>query len=362
MKTTILFIINLLVLSNILASEGGDFKDSKLFTKIVKSSSDFELEITTKHGNISIETWEKDSISIEAKVEVQTSNLDRLKSILDDININFSSHTDYLAVTTEWNDASKGIKNDILKIFGEQSVKVNYIIKVPSSISMDINNKYGNINMGNFNGELKLNVSHGNISVRNITKLKSIKLKYGKLRAKKISKGDIYVRFAKVKIDEVDNLDIDCASSEVEIKNANRLVIKSLSDEIEIENANYVQVNASFSDIEIEKLKNSIKGKIKHGNLGIDLVNDYFSEISLNGQNTDIELNFTPSSSFEYFVQLEKGESFIVPSNGNNLKTEDYFDNIHQYEGTFSKGTYKENSPKIRIIAKHSFVQFDINQ
>lgn len=361
MKTIILLIINLLIITHLLAKDDSDFEDSKVFTKAFKSTSDFELEITNKHGNVSIETWDKDSVFIEATIKVETSNLDRLESMLDNINIDFSPHTDYLAVTTEWNDAGKGIKNDILKIFGEQSVNVNYKIKVPGNISVDINNKYGNVEMVNFDGKVKLDVSHGDINVRNLTKLKTIKLKYGKLKAKKISTGDIYARFSKIRIDEVDNIDLDCASSEIEIEQANRVVIKSLSDEIEIENVNTVQINATFSDIEIEKLETSVKGNIKHGNIDIDLVNDSFSEISLNGQNTDIELNFTVNSSFEYFVQLEKGESFIIPSSGNNLKADNSFDNIHQYEGTFAKETFKDNSPKIRIIAKHSFVQFDIN-
>ena len=222
-------------------------------------------------------------------------------------------------------------------------------------------NKYGNIIMGSFEGKLKLNVSHGDINARNLAQLKSIKLKYGKLKAKSVKKGDIYARFAKIRIDEVENIDLDCASSEVEIEKANRIVIKSLSDEIEVEKANSIQINSSFSDIEIEELNTSIKGNVKHGSLDVDLVHHSFNEISLNGQNTDIELNFTPNSSFEYFVQLEKGESFIVPSNGNNLKADNSFDNIHQYEGTFSRETLSENLPKIRIIAKHSFVQFDIN-
>lgn len=361
MKITILFIINVLVVINILAKDDNEFEDSKTYTKIVKSTSEFELEITNKHGNISIETWEKDSVYIEAKVDVESSNLDRLESMLDNIIIDFSTHTDYLAVSTEWNDAGKGIKNDILKIFGEQSIEVSYKVKVPSNISIDVNNKYGNIIMGSFEGKLKLNVSHGDINARNLAQLKSIKLKYGKLKAKSVKKGDIYARFAKIRIDEVENIDLDCASSEVEIEKADRIVIKSLSDEIEVEKANSIQINSSFSDIEIEELNTSIKGNIKHGSLDVDLVHHSFNEISLNGQNTDIELNFTPNSSFEYFVQLEKGESFIIPSNGNNLKADNSFDNIHQYEGTFSRETLSENLPKIRIIAKHSFVQFDIN-
>lgn len=361
MKTTILLIINLLIVANILATDGNNFDDTKVIKKIFKSTSDFELDVTNKHGKISINTWDKDSVSIEVKIKVEASKIERLESILSNINIDFNSHSDYLSVTTEWNDAGRGIRNDILKIFGEQSVSVDYDIKVPSDITIEINNKYGNISMGNFDGKLKLEVSHGDINVRNLTHLKYIKLKYGKLKAKKIDQGDIYSRFSKVRIDEVDKIDLDCASSKIEIEKANRVVMKSLSDEIEFEKINYLQITASFSDIEIEELKSTIKGSIKHGDLDIDLIYDDFSEISLNGQHTDIDFNFSPSISFDYFVQLEKGESFIIPSEGNNLKTDNLLDNIHQYEGNFAMDIYKEKSPKIKIFAKNSFVKFDVD-
>ncbi|MCT4580204.1 MAG: DUF4097 family beta strand repeat-containing protein [Flavobacteriales bacterium] len=360
MTRIILFIINCLLFANILANTKDDFEDSKTIKKVVKSSEDFELEIENKHGNIKIENWDKDSVSVEVYIKVESSNLDRLSTILDNIDIDFNAFNDYLGVSTEWNDIGKGFKNDVLKLFGEQSVKVAYTIKAPDYISVDITNKYGNVSFGNFNGKIKLNVSHGDINLRTVSKLKSIKLKYGKLKAKKIEKGDIYARFAKIRIDEVDHVDFDCASSELEIEKADRVLIKSVSDDIEIEKANSVQINASFTDIEIEELNTLLKGNIKHGNLDVDLLNSAFTEVTLNGQSTDIELNFNEDVSFDYFVQLEKGEAFIIPSAGNKLKADNLFDHIHQYEGSFAKTNYKDNAPKIRVIAKNSYIQFDI--
>ncbi len=360
MTRAILFIINFFVVANLLANTKEYFEDSKTIKKVVKSSKDFELEIENKHGNIKVENWEKDSVSVEVSIKVETSNLDRLSTILGNIDIDFNSFNDFLGVSTEWNDIGKGFKNDVLKLFGEQSVKVDYIIKTPDYISVDINNKYGNVSFGNFKGKMKLNVSHGDINLRTVSKLKSIKLKYGKLKAKKIEKGDIYARFSKVRIDEVDHVDFDCASTEIEIEKANRVLIKSVSDEVEIEKANSVQINASFSNIEIEELNTLVKGNIKHGSLDVDMLNSSFTEVTLNGQNTDIELNFSQDVSFDYFVQLEKGEAFIIPSSGNHLKADNLFDHIHQYEGTFSKNNTKETPPKIRVIAKNSYIQFDI--
>lgn len=360
MTRAILFIINSLIMVNMLAMNKNNFEDSKTIKKVVKSSDDFELEVNNKHGKIKIDTWEKDSVSVEVKIEVETSNLDRLSTILDNIDIDFNSYSDFLSATTEWTDVGKGLKNDVLKLFGEQTVKVDYTIKAPTDIAIDINNKYGNVSFDNFDGKIKLNVAHGDINLRTVSNLKSVKLKYGKLKAKKIEKGDIYARFSKIRIDEIDKVDFDLASSELEIEKANRVIIKSISDEIEIEKANSVQINGSFSNIEVEELSSYLKGTIKHGSLDIDLLKNSFSEVNLNGQNTDIELNFNETVEFNYFVQLEKGEAFIIPSSGNKLKADNLFDNIHQYEGSFSKSEHNENAPKIRIIAKHSYVQFDI--
>ena len=362
MKTIILFTISLLFFSEAWASGNDDFEDSKVFDKVVAISEGFELEITNKHGDIIFENWDKDSISVQVTISAQSADLKKLEDIMKSVEIDFNAHSDYLAITTEWLNPGKSFKADVMSFLGEQSISVDYLIKLPKHIELDVTNRYGNIKMGNYDGKLKLDLSHGSISARKIKNARSIKIKYGKLKIKEIEVGDILARFSNVNIDKVGELDLNSSSSEIEIETADKIVLKSFSDDIEIEELTKLQINSSASSIEIEKLKTSIKGEMKYGDLDVDEIANDFTSITLNANSTDIDFTFKSDVALKYDIELEKGRSFTIPSKGNKLIKDSRIENTHKYVGSFSRGTMPESAPLIEIVAKGSYIEFDVEQ
>ena len=360
MKAIILFTINFLLLSGLMAKDGDDFEEVKTYKETVVVSDDFELEITNKHGNVVLENWDKDSVSVEVVIRVNSVDLVKIQNIIKTIEVDFDSHADYLAVTTEWLNPGRSFKADIMSLFGEQSVSVDYLVKLPKDIELDITNRYGNIRMGNFDGQLKLDLSYGNIYARKIKNGRSIKIKYGKLKIKEIEKGDIVARFSNVKIDKVGEVDLNSSSSEIEIEEVENISLKSFSDNVEIEALKNIQINSSASSIEIEKMTGFIKGNLKYGDLDIDEIENEFTTISLVVTNTDIDVTFKSDVTFKYLVELEKGKAFVIPSDGNQLKKDSKIDNVHQYEGVFSKGEVTKVMPSVNIVAKNTYLQINV--
>ncbi|MFT5601852.1 MAG: hypothetical protein ACI9N1_002101 [Flavobacteriales bacterium] len=357
MMRNILFTISIMLYASVSFAGGELFEDTKEFKKVVKSTDDFELEISNKHGNVVFEIWEKDSVSVEVIITAESQKLDRVNSILENINVRFSSNGDYLSASTEWSSATRSVKNDVLGLFGEQSVHVNYLIKMPAHIEVEVDNKFGNVTMGNVSGKLKIDVSHGNINLRKVKNAKTIKLQYGNFRAKELGDCDLDVKFSDIAIDKAGDLKLTSTSSEIEIEKVDKLVLKSVSDDIEIEEINELNFSATFSNIEIEKLNKSAGGTMKYGSIEIEEIRAGFRDITIDGQVTDIDLNFEEGVSFNYFVQLEKGKSFIIPSSVNTLDKDNTFDEIHQFEGSYAKGENSEAS-SVRVISKNSYIQF----
>jgi hypothetical protein len=247
-----------------------------------------------------------------------------------------------------------------MKLFDAQTITVNYIVKVPKGIEMEIENKFGDITIDNCSGKLKIDLSHGNFTVRKIDYAKSIKVQYGNINIKEITKGDIIAKFSDVSIDIAGSLNIDIASCDVEIEKIKSLVLKTIGDEIEIEEIDEINFSASLSDIEIEKLNKSINGNIKFGSLDIEEVAQSFSGITLNGQNTDIQVDFNPFIAYNYNVHLEKGKSFSIPSEGNSLESDNVFDEIHQYQGLFATMPIGGKPANVTVNCKASYIRFGI--
>lgn len=360
-KQLTLFIISLLLLcSSSMMAAVGTFDDVKVIYKSAKVYDEFELEISNKHGRIDVENWDKDSVAIEVTISASSNNLDRLSTIMQQVNIRFSEQEDYLAASTEWGGGANELRIDVVKLFDNQSVRVDYKVWIPENTELEIENKFGDVILENCSAKLKVDVAHGDFKAHKLKNAKMIKVQYGDVTIKEIKEGNIVVRFGDVTIDKAKELNVDIISGDAEFESVDELTLKATSSDIEIEEIKQMDFSISMSDLEIEKLSKSVSGFIKFGGMEIEEVGAGFSGITLDAYNTDIALDFVPQIAYNYVVQLEKGKAFSIPSSGNTLTKDNTFDDAHQYEGTFATVPVSGLPPMVNISAKGSFVKLGI--
>lgn len=358
MMKTILFITSLFYLGSAYAV--GTFDDSRVIRKGVKASNDFELEIKNKHGRIDVNTWDKDSVVLEITITATSNKLERLQSIMEQVDVNFSEHEDYLAASTEWGGGANELRIDAIKIFDDQTVKVDYVVYMPVGTELEIENRFGDVTMESCEGKLKVDMAHGDFKAQYIKKGKSIKVQYGDINIKKLDQANIISKFGDVTIDQANDLDLDIVSGDAEIEEVDDLTLKATSADVEIEEVNSLNFSSSLGDIEVEKLNKTVTGYLKFGGLDIEQVVTGFQGITLNGTNTDINIDFSPQIAFSYNVQLEKGKSFSIPSSGNTLDNDNAFDDVHQYQGTFATMPIGGKPASVTVSAKYSYVKFGL--
>lgn len=341
-------------------ADDGTFDESKFIRKAVAATDDFELEIKNKHGRIEVNTWDKDSVVVEITVTASSNKLDRLESILEQVDVHFSEHDDYLAATTQWGGGANELRIDMIKLFDDQTVKVDYKIWMPVETELELENKFGDISMENCDGKLKVDLSHGNFKAHNIKDAKAIKVNYGDVNIKELEEGNIIVKFGDVTIDEAEELDLDIVSGDAEIEEVDELTLKATSADVEVEEVNTFDFSSSLSQVEVEKLNKTATGFIKYGGIDIEEVVTSFQGITINGTNTDINIDFNQQIAYTYTVQLEKGKSFSIPSEGNTLDKDNTFDDAHQYEGVFATIPVGGLPASVTISAKSSYVKFGL--
>lgn len=354
----ILFTISLLTFACAFAD--GTFEDSKFIRKGVSASDDFELEIKNKHGRIDVMTWDKDSVVLEISISVSSNKLERVTTILEQVDVLFSEHDDYLAASTEWGGGANELRVDVIKLFDEQTIKVDYKVWMPESTELELENKFGDISMENCTGKLKIDLAHGDFKAHQIKRAKSIKVQYGDINIKELKEGNIITKFGDVTIDKAEELDLDIVSGDAELDEVDELTLKVTSADVEIEEVNTLNFSSYLGDIEVEKLNKTITGHLKFGSLDVEEVMTGFQGITLSGNNTDISIDFNAQIAFTYNVQMEKGKAFSIPSTGNTLTQDNSFDDVHQYEGTFATIPIAGLPASVTISAKSSYVKFGL--
>ena len=70
-------------------------------------SSGVNLEVQNKHGDIVIDTWNKNQIQIDVLIKVKSSNAENAQKFLDAIDIDFSSSASRVSAVTVYPDNNK---------------------------------------------------------------------------------------------------------------------------------------------------------------------------------------------------------------------------------------------------------------
>lgn len=355
------FILSLLLVNGLYAKEDFAFSEKKVIQKTFAATASYELEISNKHGDVVFETWEKDSVKIIVSIQVQSDKLERVAELIDVIDVRFSNPTEFISATTEWGSTSSGLKMNVMKLLSSQSISVNYKVMLPDGMEVAVDNKFGDIVFEDFSGEVKIYLVHGKLFGNKLNEAKLLKVSYGHVTIKEMDEADIVSKFSEISIGEINELNLDITSGSVEVEEVKDLNIAATGAQVEIENVGDVKLKGSFSEFEIEILRGDLYAELKYGSLEVDKVSTSFMGIDIKGSSTDVDLSFDQQIAFHYFVQMEKGKSFRIPSEGNTLDKQNESGDIKDYEGLFATLPIGGEPANVSVRVKNSYVRFDLD-
>ncbi len=113
--------------------------------------------IVNKHGNITVDAWNKDSIKIVYKINVGTYDEDLAGETLDQIKVNkyITGKTLYLKTIYD---------EDFQSSF---SFSVNYHLFVPPALKTKIVSQFGNLYLSGLKEEIKIKADYGKLFIKN---------------------------------------------------------------------------------------------------------------------------------------------------------------------------------------------------
>ena len=205
-------------------SAHAQFTETREFVKRFRILADTRIDITNKYGKIELNTWKKDSVVIQFRMEVNEKKPDKLTKTLDKLDFDISNSPYYLIVKTQVDKNRSPIESELLK-FKETmlqtngSIRIDLVVWLPDDHELRLENKFGDIIMGDYKGETQINLSNG-------------KLKAGDLPKKAI----LNLSFADANVNNLTNARIICNYSDIQIKNSVVLRFESKSSNIEVHN------------------------------------------------------------------------------------------------------------------------------
>lgn len=331
---------------------GQSFRKSRSIVKSYKVDNTTEILVKNKYGNIQLVTWDKDSIKFEIKIEVKAKKQTKANSNFDRIDIEFVASEYYIEAKTTftgegsfWTD----VKDKTESVFaGENKTQINYIVYLPSNLSLEIENKYGNIYSSDYDGPVNIILSNGDIKSHSFNGRTTINLRYGYAHINSINRGELNLSYhSELNLNQATDLKIDSRSSRISIDKADNLNITSNKDKYYLDEVKIIKASTSFSHLEIQQLGKQLTITGKYGDLDIKNLDNKVTSVNFTFNNTDISIDKEANQVFDIELTYDEDAELYFSDEMKNKSTtkENEEEKLVKTKGILGSG----NSPSIRI-------------
>ncbi|ADR20889.1 hypothetical protein MATR_14850 [Marivirga tractuosa] len=277
---------------------------NKSFSPASKST---ELEISNNFGNITVATWDKNTIAVKISLDVEGYDEQESKKILDKIDLKTNETSSTISIKTN-------LKSHNSSSFRKKSFKINYEINLPDGHPLNLNNEFGNIFMTDYSGKTNINLEYGNLTAGTLGEL-YLKHEFGKGEIESITKGIFEMEYVDAfSLTDAKELELTAEFSKFEIEN-----IKTISFDIEYGKlligtvSNYNGIS-EFTEITIDKLYDNFKLDAEYASGTIEI-----KSISKDIQSFELDTEFSKAE-----IKIEEGANlgFDTKHSFGKLKTE----------------------------------------
>ncbi|WP_299061595.1 hypothetical protein [uncultured Polaribacter sp.] len=328
---------------------------TKTISKSYAVNENAKVIINNKYGDLNITTWNKNSVEIEVKITVKGDDLDEVESKLNSIKIDFNATESMVEAETIF-----GEKKSNWSWWGKSkntNYKVNYIIKMPKTNAVDLDNDYGSIYLGNLIGNAIINCDYGKISLGELSaENNDINLDYcSSSTIAYMKSGEIDADYSKLVIDNSENLKINADYSTIKLDKAKTVDFNLDYGSITINDAENIDGNSDYVALRFGTVRKQLSVNTDYGSLTIKNLKKGFEKIDITGQYTGIKITVEPNISFMFTIDLQysgfkRDDDKIELYKSISKSTKKY------YEGKYGLGN---SNAKININSQYGSVRIE---
>jgi len=340
-------------------------KLSKSIDKTFDVSNRLNLEITNKYGNVIIETWSKNEVSLKIEILAYGKDENSAEKLMDRVEFDFKHSDEFLEIESVF-DRKKSFFKDLINAVGDYSasllskhkLQVNYELTIPeSTASITIDNRFGDVHLSDIDGRVNLTIAHGNLRANELKDYARLTMNYGKSKIKNINEVNMSLKGAELELEYVGKLNLNSSSSTIVIGKVMVIDLESTNDKIEINEVSDISGSANFTEMSISYLTDRCRLNQSYGEMIIKNIHESFISIRLNGKSTDYTLSFSKRSSFKIRIYARDDKLTIADFPGHREKR--YMDDKSKFvrvTGTFGSSS---DERKLNIDAQNGEVSID---
>lgn len=258
------------------------------------------LKVINKFGAVVTETWDQNNIVIDVTVKIEHPSEEKARKLLEMITVEFTEEGANLTAETIFSDnfSSTTWKGS------NSNFSINYNIKMPAYIALDISNRYGNTVVDEVAGLVTLNSKYGNLSVHKLSRgntkpLNTLIVAYGKATVDELGWAEINARYCGMfSVERAVALLIDSKYSKVSVGEVSSLVSDSKYDGYSIDAVNNIVVMGGYTDLRFGTVTKKLEVETKYGNLSVEKIPAGFESVTVKAGYCGVRLGIDPAACY----------------------------------------------------------------
>lgn len=355
MKNTNTFIVkhmSLLILGIILGHGMvmAQVSKTKHLSKGFKIDKSTIVDIGNKYGDITINTWNKDSVYVEITYEVQEKNQEKLNKKLEELNFELTQSGHYLVINTVISGNKNMFISELSKFketigVGESQVKISMNIKLPNKLDLRIKNKFGNIYLDDYAGDVSIDLANGRLKAHNLSGYVNMKLNFGDAIINNIDSGNLEIYYSEMNLATARKLRITSKTSDITITEAVQLHVNSSRDDYRIRMISDFETQSNWTDFSISEFKQKSDIRMNYGDLTIEKIQPSMENITIDAKSTKISLFFDKDMDVNFDIVTNRDLNLPMEATIDSTNQIDEKEKIIRYIGR--TGNVKISTPKL---------------
>ncbi len=290
MKTYIKITLFLIFFIFLLGIKG--VKAQEEYTRSIKKdfpvNADAQLVVNNKFGKVHCTNWENNSISIDIRITVTAFDQSSANKMLDKINISFSN-TPSLVEAKTMLDNFKSPRKGFFSI--------DYEVRMPIGVSLDITNKFGDIFIHEVQGKTKIDLAYGNMKANKLGNSDNLLIiGFSNANIAWMKGAVIELKYSTLELDYAGSLRLDSKYSNLE---AQKIIILNTNFEggnLRMESTSSIESKIKFSDLKIGRIEKSLNLDIQYGSFVVKEIPAEFTSINIKNKYGNVSVGLEGAS------------------------------------------------------------------
>ncbi|GJM33145.1 MAG: hypothetical protein DHS20C18_21460 [Saprospiraceae bacterium] len=308
MKKRLVFKFGLVLLLVGFFKVGHSTDGRREFTKVIKKEFPIDVngtvKISNKYGKVDIKIWENPRVKLGVEIIVNASNEEKAQKVFDRIKIEFSESHAYLgAVTSIQNSKHNWWDTSI----NNSDYQINYLVYLPASINLELDNQYGNVFVGAMQGTSNISLKYCNFKLDGLNELARLGIDYSTGTIDRAKNVQLTSNHGTIRIFDVGDMNIESKYTNIQIEKAIDIICKTkydnysigvirdlrnegAFDNIDVDFSESILINSRYSNCSIGKVKKSLDLALENSDVVVKEVSKNFSNINLIGEYSDFKI------------------------------------------------------------------------